>query len=303
MFVWKSGKDMMKQFLLAILLCCGGAATAQQAVSLAAMEEALKKPAYDILNAEEFPDRFRADSLFTRGLVRALRTPYSFSYHFDSLTTISQLYAPDSSFRIFTWQLQMEDLSHYRQKGAIQMRTKDGSLKLIPLYDYSRYTENPVDSVRDNQHWIGAVYYNIIQTAYNNRKYYTLLGYDANDARSAKKWMEVLTFDDAGNPQFGGRYFNYRNDSIKPYQPAYRFCFEFKKEANAKLNYDPELDMIILAHLVSEEGDTRKKYTLVPYGTYEGFRWQSGKWVHVPNINEVDPRPSVNPDQRRGRGN
>ena len=81
-------------------------------------------------------DRLTADSVFTRQLVRALRVPYSFEYPFDSLFTISRMYAPDSSFRVFTWQLEVnEDL--VRQHGAIQMRTTDGSLKLFPLIDKS----------------------------------------------------------------------------------------------------------------------------------------------------------------------
>lgn len=268
-------------------------------IQLQQMEDELKPLAYAILNEDQFLDRFKADSAFTRGLVRALRTPHSFRYRFDSLITISQQYAPDSSFRIFTWQIQMEDMNHFRQKGAIQMRTTDGSLKLIPLFDASTFTEAPFDSVRTNQNWIGAVYYNIIQTTYNNRKYYTLFGYDEHDARSTRKWMEVMTFDANGNPQFGGRYFNYREDDIKPKQPAFRFCLEYKKDANAKLNYDPELNMIVMAHLVSEEGDNKKKHTLVPYGTFEGFKWLGGKWVHQADITEVNPDARVNPDQTR----
>ena len=260
------------------------------------MEKNLRKYAFDIVNAPELVDRLRADSFFTRSLVQALKTPYSFSYPFDSLGTISVLYAPDSSFRIFTWQL-MRDFTYYRQKGAIQMHTKDGSLQLIPLYDFSPFTESPVDSVRNNEHWIGAVYYNIIQKTYNNKKYYTLLGYDENDARSTKKWIEVLTFDANNRPQFGGQFFNYPNDAIKPPQPAYRFCLEFKKEANAKLNYDPELGLITFASLVSEIGEPSEKYTLVPVGSFEGFKWMNGKWVYLPVITELDPRPTVNPQK------
>lgn len=292
----------MKQrlFLFLLIILASISLRAQDArMQLQQMEDELKPLAYSILNEDQFIDRFKADSAFTRGLVRALRTPHSFRYRFDSLITISQQYAPDSSFRIFTWQIQMEDMNHFRQKGAIQMRTNDGSLKLIPLFDASKFTETPFDSVRTNQNWIGAVYYNIIQTTYNNRKFYTLFGYDENDARSSRKWMEVMTFDVNGNPQFGGRYFNYREDDIKPKQPAFRFCLEYKKNANAKLNYDPELNMIVMAHLVSEEGDNKKKHTLVPYGTFEGFKWLGGKWVHQPDITEVNPDGRVNPDQTR----
>ncbi len=257
------------------------------------IEERIKDYSIAILNATEMVDRFRADSLFTRGLVQALKVPNSFYFPFDSLITISKIYAPDSSFRIFTWQV-MKDFSSYHQKGAIQMHTKDGSLKMYPLFDNSDYTEFPVDSVRDAQNWIGAVYYNMVLKTYRDKNYYTLLGYDENNAKTTKKWMEVLTFDDFGKPVFGGKYFDYPPDSIKPPQPAYRFCLEFKKQAGAKINYDPEIDRIIFAHLVSENGEVREKQSLIPYGSYEGFHWVNGKWIHERNIEMGDPAPNIN---------
>ncbi len=292
----------MKQFSILVLICfCAGLLNAQTKTPasvqlLLQLEENMRNYANDIVNAEETADRAIADSIFTKSLVNALKIPYSFSYPFDSLSTISRLYAPDSSFRIITWQV-MKDFSYYRQKGAIQYHTKDGSLKLIPLYDYSPFTENPVDSVRSNRQWIGAVYYNIIQKTFNNKNYYTLIGYDANDARSTKKWIDVLTFDEKNQPLFGGRYFNYPNDEIKPSQPAFRFCLEFKKEANARLNYDEELDMITFAKLTSENGEPENKYTLIPVGSFEGFRWVNGKWIYVPIVKEADPRSNINPAQ------
>ncbi|MEO8174589.1 MAG: hypothetical protein ABI581_15955, partial [Sediminibacterium sp.] len=264
--------------------------------ALMQVEENMKQYADAIINASEASDRGIADSIFTRSLVQALKLPNSFSYPFDSLRTISHLYAPDSSFRIFTWQV-MKDFTYYHQKGAIQFRTNDGSLKLIPLHDNSAFTENPYDSIRTNQQWIGAVYYNIVQKTFNNKNYYTLFGYDENDARSTRKWMEVLTFDGDNHPIFGGRYFTYPNDDTKPPQPAYRFCVEFKKDANARLNYDPELDMVTFAHLTSETGEPASHHTLIPSGTFEGFRWVSGKWVYVAVVREVDPRSNVNPTQ------
>jgi len=274
----------MRCLLTAVLLCTGyitfAQPTAQQLTTLSKLEEIIKPYSKDMIMADEAVDRYRADSFFTRGLVTALRTPNSFYYPFDSLQTVSRLYAPDSAFRIFTWQL-MKDFSSYRQKGAIQMRTADGSLKLIPLFDNSEYVENPVDSVRNDKNWIGAIYYRIILKTYNNKKYYTLLGLDENDARSNKKWIEVLTFDANGRPVFGGRYFQYPNDSIKPKQPAYRFCLEYKKEAAARLTFDTELDAIVFDHLTSESKEFDKKYTLIPDGDYEGFRWMNGIWVYV----------------------
>ncbi len=268
---------------ISISLISLNAQSATDKSALRSAESTIKRYAFDIVNADEMIDRLRADSLFTRSLVQALKIPYSFNYAFDSLKTISRLYAPDSSFRIITWQL-MKDFTYYRYKGAIQLKTADGSLKLIPLYDGSDFTDRPVDSVRTNENWIGALYYNIVMKSYNNKKYYTLIGYDENDARTTKKWVEVLTFNNNNKPVFGGRYFSYPNDPTKPPQPAYRFCLEFKKEANAKLNFDPEIDRIVFAKLVSETGEVSKKHTLVPLGPIEGFKWELGRWIYVSEV-------------------
>jgi hypothetical protein len=228
-------------------------------------------------------NRFHYDSIFIRKLVQSLKTPYSFEYPFDSVITVSRLYAPDSSFRIFTWQLQRDE-SYYLQEGAIQIKTKDGSLKLFPLFDVSDYASVPTDSVRTSKNWIGAIYYKIVLKEFKGKKYYTLFGYDDNDFSSTRKWLEVLTFDATGNPVFGGNYFTYNDDELKPPQPVTRFLFEYKKDARARLVYDPDLDMIVFDHLISESNEPQKKFTLVPDGDYEGFKWQNGKWVHVDKI-------------------
>ncbi|HEV2479199.1 MAG TPA: hypothetical protein VGS79_06035, partial [Puia sp.] len=140
-------------------------------------EDTLKGYAYNIVNAETATQRFVADSAFIRSLVRALREPNSFYYPFDSLETISRLYAPDSTFRIFTWEFKKDDYM-YLQEGAIQVKQADGSLKLFPLFDYSMFTDKPLDSVRTRRNWIGAIYSKMILKTWQGRKYYTLLGFD-----------------------------------------------------------------------------------------------------------------------------
>ncbi|HEV3325650.1 MAG TPA: hypothetical protein VG052_08585 [Puia sp.] len=242
-------------------------------------EDSLKKFSYDIVNAETAEARFHADSQFIRSLVKALKLPYSFYYPFDSLQTISRLYAPDSSFRIFTWQFKKDDML-YLQEGAIQINQPDGSLKLFPLFDASMFTPRPLDSVRTRLNWIGAIYYRIIQKTWQGKKYYTLLGFDDFSETSNKKWMEVLTFSPEGEPRFGGPYFSFQEDSVrKPTQ--YRFNIEYKKEAGTRFNYDPQLDLVVYDELIPENNEPRKKDTYVPDGEFEAFQWKNGKWVHV----------------------
>ena len=292
----------MKQLLSYLaFFCCVGTAFSQQGyktkdsyTELRKIESDIKGYSDEMINGKHWYLRFVADSLFTRGLVKALKVKNSFSYRFDSIQTVSKIYAPDSSFRIFTWQM-MRDYTYYRQRGAIQMHTSDGSLKLFPLFDVSDFTKNPNDSIRDTRNWIGAIYYRILMHTVGDKKIYTLFGFDENGPRSNKKWIEILTFDKDGMPHFGGDYFKFetsKKDTAKA-TPILRYSVEYKKEARLKLNYDKAENMIIYDHVSSESEDSVNLYTYVPDGSYEGFKWTGSKWEHVSKL----------PTQILGNGN
>ena len=244
-------------------------------------EDSLKTLSLKIIQGRTAGDRFAADSEFTKMFVRALKIKNSFHYSFDSLLTISKLSPQDSTFKIFTWQMVIND-NIVRQHGAIQMRSVDGSLKLFPLIDKSDITLNMSDTIGNNFGWIGAVYYKIIQTIAGGKNYYTLLGYDENNIRSNKKIIEVLSFEN-DQPIFGGAYFNFSDNTSLKQNPG-RLILEYKKNASPRLVYDKEQDMIIYEHLVSETGEDKKKYTFIGDGDYEGLKWKDGKWVHIDKV-------------------
>jgi hypothetical protein len=245
-------------------------------------EDSLQHLAADIILDSLTAGRMRSDSMFVKTLIRALQIKNSFYYPFDSVHGVSKLYAPDSMFRIFTWNISFDDY-YSRQRGAIQMRTNDGSLKLVALRDFSEFTPNALDSVRTKANWIGAVYYDIVKTSFNGKNYYTLIGFDNNSVMSNKKWLEVLTFDEKNEPVFGGTYFSFEKDSIKR-TTQFRYNLEYKKEARAILKYDEDSKLIIVDHLISETDEPENKWSYVPDGDYEAFKWQNGKWLHIDKL-------------------
>jgi len=265
-------------------------------ISLKKWEDSLKQYSTQIVDGKNASDRFTADSIFTKILVRALVIKNSFYYPFNSLENISKLFSPDSSFKIFTWQMVINE-NMIRQHGAIQMKTEDGSLQLLPLIDKSDIIINQEDTVTNNRSWIGAIYYKIIPTKNGNKRFYTLIGYDENNIRSTKKIIETLEFIN-GEPIFGSHLFSFSEDS-KKLPPLSRFILEFKKNTGARVNYDSELGMIILEHLESESNEPSKKWTFIPDGDYEGFKWKNGKWHHINKVfNQITPEgkePIPNP--------
>ena len=276
--------NKLSLFVFAFLLissACFAQINSSERSQLHKKEDSLKSFALQIIQGRTAAERFAADSQFTKMFVRALKIRNSFYYPFDSLITISKLVPEDSSFKIFTWQMVInENLT--RQHGAIQMRTEDGSLKLFPLIDKSDVTINEEDTIGNNFGWMGAVYYKIIEKHAFGKNYYTLLGYIENTISSNKKVIEILTFND-GQPIFGGSYFSFQDNSvIKKYRA--RYIMEYKKNASPRLTYDPDQDMIIYEHLISESGEPQKKYTYIPDGDYEGLTWRDGKWVHIQKV-------------------
>jgi len=233
-----------------------------------------------ILNGRTEEVRQPACDRFIPVLVRTLKAKYSFDFPFDSLRSVSVQYPQDSSFRIFTWALENET-GFYRHYGAIQMNTKNGELKLFPLFDNSDYINN-TDTVTDNRGWYGCLYYKIQQQHFFNSEYYTLFGYDANNMRSTKKVLDMLTFKN-GKPVFGGPYFSFAEDTVpKPLRK--RIIIEYNKNATISLSYNAEMDMIVYDHLISATNEPGKPYTYVPDLDYEGFKWKGGKWVHVEKV-------------------
>ncbi|MBS0032233.1 hypothetical protein ACTJJ0_33620 [Chitinophaga sp. 22321] len=277
---------MAKKSLLSLLLLLACLLTYAQQPDAAGLkqlkhdQDTLQVLSEDIFSGKGDDGRERAKDAFIPMLVRALKTKYSFRFPFDSLKTIAIKYPQDSAFRIFTWALEREN-GFYRHFGAIQMNTADGQLKLFPLFDASDYITNP-DTISDNKSWMGCLYYNIIHRHYFNQEFYTLFGWDANNPRSQKKIVEMLTFKN-GAPVFGGPFFSFAEDST-PKPTRNRFIIEYKKESTATLNYNKELDMIVYDHLISETNEPMKKFTYVSDMDYEGFKWQAGKWMHVNKI-------------------
>jgi hypothetical protein len=269
----------MIRIILLLLISIGASA---QSISKADLKILQKKQdslgilSWRIANEISAEMRLKSDSLFTRILVRALQVKNSFQYKFDSVQ-IAKVAPKDSSFRIFTWQVDAKK-DKPRQKGVIQYRTADGSMRITPLIDNSEFMEN-YNEAKTARTWVGAIYYSVLQTEHEGKKYYTLLGFDENSNESNKKWVDVLTFDENNQPVFGGDYIKHSVLGMR-----HRLGIEYKKEARMKLNWDDEQQMIVYDHLSSETGFPNQRKTFVPDGDYEGLKWEKGVWVHQEKV-------------------
>lgn len=244
-------------------------------------EDTLAVLGYAIVNDSTPDNRFIACREMIVRLTQALKTPGSFDYPFERLQSISIQYPQDSSFRVFSWQLYVNE-KEYRYFGAIQLNTPE--LELIPLRDRSfQINADPEKVILAPEEWYGAVYYNIKQVDTPEGPYYLLFGFDAYSFYYKRKIIDVLRFKD-GKATFGAPVFYHPATQESPEFSKSRIVREYSAAASVKVNYDPTHEIIMFDHLIPGGGQYGEGITYYPDGSYEGYRLNGNKWIHVDKV-------------------
>ncbi len=241
------------------------------------LEDTLGVLGYAIVNDSVEAERFAACKVFITTLVRTLKIENSFYYPFEQLKSVSILTPPDSTFRIITWQLFVND-STYRYYGAIQMNERN--LKLYPLIDRSfEMPQFPANEQLPPDRWYGALYFNLRQFDTRQGRKYLLFGFDAFEFFEKRKLLDVLSFDKEGQPLFGAPVFEKENAD-----PEHRVYVQYSADAKVRMNWDEQYQLVIFDHLIPFASPYGRAGTYVPDGSYDGYKLDKGRWKYVDKV-------------------
>ncbi|MCX7606934.1 MAG: hypothetical protein N2170_06700 [Bacteroidia bacterium] len=192
-----------------------------QTAPLPDVEKELAQLGQFILHYEHTPAKDSVNQIFLRRWQEVLARPEAFSYPFDSVVTVSDLCPPDSSFRIFTWQIVDFPTQTHRYYGIIVRRWRDSrkspwNVKSYVLRELPDVLEEEDIERRTltQDEWVGALYYHprytshgVLQykgeariprgTRWTREKltYYVLLGWNGYDKKRNFKIIETIFFD------------------------------------------------------------------------------------------------------------
>jgi len=244
-----------------------------------------------MVNAVEGKHRTYAADLFYKELQKELAKEDSFYDPLANIEWISKLYAADSSFRVISYQVNVNDAS-YDSYGFIQ--TQSGSV--IPLVNKNAELEDVEYLSLDKDNWFGALYYNMMEVEIEGKTNYLLFGYDGYSKYDRRKVVEVITDVTEDNVVFGNEIFIVEKEGERPDRKQ-RILIEFSGHSNVTLNYDEGLDMIVHPHLISRMGTVPGQgATNVSDGSLVGYKLgEDGLWHFVEKIynyvSEEAPRP------------
>jgi hypothetical protein len=175
----------MKTFLVIFILLglSGGVLRAQTADTTRLLDE-ISFYADVMVNASADQHRSRANENLSKAMDSLLTLPASYNIRLDSIRWLSVLHGDD--FRIVTWQWKVNN-DEYKYGGFIQWPDKLITLKdsrpFLNGSSYNTYTANA---------WYGALYYQIIPFDREGKKYYILLGFNAENSQFNTKVADVL---------------------------------------------------------------------------------------------------------------
>ncbi|MFZ6052246.1 hypothetical protein [Halocola ammonii] len=226
--------------------------------------------------------------------------PGFFDYPFERIQGMQVLTSPDERFRIFNWNIPLEDALHsYEAFLLIKDDSTDGELSWVQLEKSNRPPSNLKNRTLRADEWYGALYYNIIEMDRGRKDYYVLLGWDGKDGITNRKFIEVLSFDSRNEPRFGASVFHLENGVQK------RVIFEYANEVSMSLKFYPRKERIIFDHLAPRSGGMEGNYAFYgPDLTFDALQLDKGKWTLESNVDVrqgPDSRPYLDPRPERRR--
>jgi hypothetical protein len=231
-----------------------------------------------------------------------LSIPNSFNYAFTKIENLSIQQPSDGTFRIFTWQLYVNE-NEYKYFGYVQLNRPKPPV--IELFDQSSKLEDSDKEALAPDRWFGAVYYNLKEFKTKDGVKYLLFGYNANNQDEKIKLCDVLVLR-GGQIKFGSPVFEVADIKGVRKQKLHRLVLNYSSDASMRLNFDPDLNAIVHDHL--EKMGTKNPnmpFSYVPDGTYEAFELQKdGQWMHVDKLANTPmseaprPEPTLNTRSR-----
>lgn len=282
----------MKSFITILLVGFSFVAISQQINPL----DDIKFYADVIANAGNPIHKERANAEFTSIFDKWLHSENFNEEDLESIQWLSVKQPEDKTFTLITWQLELNENDN-RYFGYLLKDDKILTLKNGEFQDDLEY------DILSESDWAGALYYNIHTVKKDGESHYILFGYNSHKNYEHRKIVDVLTFD-GESVVFGSELFK-KQDPGERGIIKNRIILDYSSDANATLNYNPGLDMIVYDHLIPRIGRIPGQGpTMLPDGSYVGYKWDGEFFNYVDKIYHQTqdsppmPKPVIGEDNK-----
>lgn len=221
-----------KLFILVGAIAMANVLQAQNKEVMLSYQQNMQKLIDMVANAPTDNQRYNANEMLVQMMEEALNTEGSFNWKWNFNNTVSVLTSNDRQLRIITWPV-VRDNGEYECFGFVQSyNPKTEEYDVYVLYDKSEEMLSSAEVVVGPENWIGSVYQELIETKYDGRTYYTLIGWTGVNSLVQRKVVEPIAFkSNSSMPQFGQALFR-REKNMR------RLFLEYSSNAMVNVRYD-----------------------------------------------------------------
>lgn len=292
---------MLKVLTIKVLLFFSAVFSLHSQGTFIHKEDSLKKLLRSIPLLENDFERLEVNYIFKNYFHQVLKDPESFHYPFDSLTVVSRLRDPQGNFRIITWYIPLDggNFEYYGFFQSFDPRRDD--YQVYELTDRGSAIGNIMFETLGHENWYGAYYLELIHRRHRRNDYYVMLGWRGDNPLTRKRIIEPLRLMGQGRPSFGSPVFRFENNRHR------RVIFEYSARVSMSMRYEPHIvdqsrrsqDVIIFDRMAPPHNYLRGQFQFYVPETniFDGFRFEDGKWIFVPDIDARNPnrRPPPRP--------
>ena len=237
----------------------------------------------EIGKTKEDEKKLAINRLVLRRLKIIWQSPVMYEDDFTGIARMKTLFSKDKDIKISTYGISFSDFTNLFY-GAVIVKDNKGGINVNLLTDKSDGIRSPTRASLTANKWYGATYLDIIETHYQKKKYYTLIGYKGQDEFVKKRVVDVMMIS-GGKPRFGTQLFKQGRYTYS------RLIFQYSLGANMLLRYDEKEKMIVMDNLVPSDPNYKGVFRFYgPDFSYNGYKFEKGKWVLYNNIDLRNPK-------------
>lgn len=208
-----------------------------------------------------------------------VRSDSVLTHKFGNLKNLGQVESPDLKLKIINWNLVLRDGSNKYFLYIIRKGEKKGSEnKVFTLRGENK--SRPPDSLGtfNQSNWYGALYYSIQPFRHGKENCYLLLGIDFGKDMITRKLIDILTFDEKGDPMFGKECF-LRDGKLKS-----RHVIEYSSDGLISLRLESRKLVVFDRVSPYSSGHTSASLFMGAGLLFDGYRLKRGLWNYVENV-------------------
>ena len=243
-------EKIAKGLVFVLFLCVVQNMSSQNRDVMSAYERNMQPLIEKVQSAPTDNERYNANELFAQLMDEALHVDESFHWKWNFGKYVSVLTSSDRQFRIITWPV-VRDNGEYECFGFVQsFNDKTDEYDVYALHDKSDELISVNEVVLDPDNWLGSVYQELVETKFEGKMYYTLIGWTGVNALTQRKVIEPILFrSNSSRPQFGQALFR-REKNLR------RLVLEYSRNAMVNVRYDEQVVRTYENKKVKKKGRT-----------------------------------------------